>query len=189
MRAGVGGGRGAPVCQPLCTGLRCLSPQRDGDAVPLCGEDQPGGARAQRVRGYLGCQLRGQETGAREILPRQELECWGQPWVHGRAWGGGESLGCRGAPWGSARAWGAGEHPRAQGSLILLPGKAEMGAQGTPTPQRQLAPLSFPDPSRVPPSARAAPSPARRAQFRHLHNCCPRAWLCWSSPGAGCILS
>lgn len=39
-------GRGAHLCQPLCTGLHCLSPQHDGDAVPLHGKDQPGATRA-----------------------------------------------------------------------------------------------------------------------------------------------
>lgn len=64
--------------------------------------------------------------GAKEILPCEEPECWGQPWMHGRAWGAGKHPGVE------ERAWGAGEHPRAQGTLFLMPGRAE--CPGDPYP-------------------------------------------------------
>lgn len=122
------------------------------------------------VQSIEGMGVPGVPMGDRETLPWEELEYWGQPWVYGRS-------------------WGAGEHPRAQNSLFLLPGRAERGAQGIPTPRRQLTPLSFPGPSQASLGAGVTPSPACRAQFRHFHNHHPRALLCQSSPGAGCALS
>ena len=145
----------------------------------------------------LGCG--GQPWGA-----ELSLGCKGEPWgagdspgVQTRAWGARESLGCRGQPWGAgdspgvqsrdwgagespevqSRAWGARQHPGAQGSLFLLPGRAEMGAQWTPP----LGGRWHPSSSWAPLGAGAVPSPA---QFHR-----PRARRCWSSPEAGCAPS
>lgn len=170
------GGRGAPVCQPLRAGLYCLGPQCDGDAVPPRGKEQPGGAE------HRGC---GGTRGARFEDERRELgkSC------SGKSRSAEAALGCRENPGMQGEPGVQGKHPRARGSLFLLPRRAEMGAQGTPTPRRQPVPLSFPGRARVPPVAGAAPSPARRAQFRRRLSCCPKAQLCWSSPRAGCAPS
>lgn len=56
--------------------------------------------------------------GAKEILPCEEPECWGQPWMHGRAWGAQESLGCREAPWGGGESLGCRGAPQGTGHPV-----------------------------------------------------------------------
>lgn len=143
------------------------------------------------MRGYLGCPLRGREMGAREILLWEELECWGQPWVHGRAWDAGDHPGVQPEPGVHGAPQGAGKSLRWRGAPqgTGFPVPAAWESQGTPTPHRQLAFLSFPGSSQAPSDARVTPSSACRAQFHHQRNRHPRAQLCWSSPRAGCAPS
>lgn len=99
--------------------------------------------------------------GGEAVPPRDEEEPWDPCF--------GETKARKGESGVLGRPPGTGEPPRAQDSLFLLlghPGWVPREAAGT---------LSFPAPSRC----WSFPLPAPKVQFCHLHNRCPRAWLCW----------